>query len=145
MRLLAPTSIGMAVAAGIAPSAAANVIEVRIENLRNMRGVVHLCLTADAVAFPDCDKDPNALRQTVAARQASLVRFEDVTPGAHALALFHDENGNQKLDTFLGIPREGYGFSQNPTVRFGPPSFAQARFNVGKGIARLTVRMQYLI
>jgi len=120
-------------------------VEVGVENLRNLRGVVQICLTASARAFPDCAKDPRALTRTVPAGAAGSVRFEGVPPGEYALAVFHDENGNKKLDTFLGIPREGFAFSRNPVIRFGPPRFDQARFPVGAGIARMHVRMQYLL
>lgn len=120
-------------------------VEVRIERLRNERGTVHLCLTARPATFPDCARDPAAVTRTVPARSAGEISFGAVAPGAYALAIFHDENGNKKLDTFLGIPREGFGFSRNPAVRFGPPKFAQARFDVADGIARVTIRMQYLL
>jgi uncharacterized protein (DUF2141 family) len=45
----------------------------------------------------------------------------------------------------LGIPREGFGFSQNPVVRFGPPRFDQVRFQISSGISRQTLRLQYLL
>jgi uncharacterized protein (DUF2141 family) len=45
----------------------------------------------------------------------------------------------------VGIPREGFGFSRNPVVRFGPPQFDRVRVNFAGGITRLTVRMQYLL
>ena len=120
-------------------------VEIRIEKLRSLRGVVQICLTGKADTFPDCAKDSRAITRTVPARDAASVSFDGLPPGEYALALFHDENGNKKLDTFLGIPREGYGFSRNPAVHFGPPRFQQARFEVSGGIARLSIRMQYLL
>jgi uncharacterized protein (DUF2141 family) len=119
--------------------------EVRIEKLRSQRGVVHLCLTARVATFPDCAKDSQAITRTVPARDAGAVSFEGVAPGRYALAIFHDENGNKKLDAFLGIPREGFGFSRNPPVHFGPPRFDQARIEVARGIAPVSIRMQYLL
>jgi uncharacterized protein (DUF2141 family) len=120
-------------------------VEVSLEHLRSQRGVVQLCLTARVASFPDCAKDKQAITRSVAANAGGSIRFEGLRPGTYALAIFHDENGNKKLDTFLGIPREGFGFSRNPVVRFGPPRFGQAGFEVGEGIARVTVRMQYLL
>ncbi|HEY0147692.1 MAG TPA: DUF2141 domain-containing protein [Allosphingosinicella sp.] len=120
-------------------------MEVKIEKLRNAKGVVHLCLTADAAHFPDCAGDPKAKKKTVPAAGVGNVTIANVAPGAYALSVFHDENGNTKFDTFLKIPKEGFGFSRNPVVRFGAPKFAQVRFEVGAGIARQTVRMQYLL
>lgn len=56
--------------------------------------------------------------------------FGDLPPGAYAVSVVHDENGNGKLDSNLvGLPVEKYGFSNNP-VLFGPPGFKDARFEV---------------
>src|SRR3569623_33228 len=109
-------------------------VEIHLEKLRNSRGVVHLCLTGNAATFPDCARDPQAITRTVPAASLSDIRIDAVRPGAYALAIFHDENGNTLLDSFFGIPREGFGFSRNPAVRFGPPRFDQARFDVASGI-----------
>jgi uncharacterized protein (DUF2141 family) len=57
--------------------------------------------------------------------------FENLVAGVYAIKLFHDINDNQKLDAnWLGIPREPFGFSNNPRIRFGPPSFEAAQFEV---------------
>ncbi len=48
--------------------------------------------------------------------------------GIYGMAVYHDVNGNGKLDmTFLGIPKEPYGFSRNSMGMFGPPSFSEAK------------------
>ena len=56
----------------------------------------------------------------------------------------HDANGNARLDTFVGIPREGFGFSNNPAIGFGAPRFAAARFALERDAAE-TIRMRYLL
>jgi uncharacterized protein (DUF2141 family) len=118
--------------------------EVRLDRLRSKRGAVHLCLTRAPAHFPDCGKDPEALKRTVPAT-AAIIRFTAVPPGEYALAVLHDENRNGRLDTFGGIPREGFGFSRSPRILFGPPRFNQVRFVISSGFARQTVRMQYLL
>lgn len=128
-----------------AAPAAASDLDVRIERLRNDQGLVHLCLTRSASHFPDCGSDPSAVRRTVRAAEAREVRITGIAPGRWALSVFHDENGNEKLDTFVGIPREGFGFSRNPIVRFGPPPFDRVSIDLGPEITRQTVRMQYLL
>ena len=117
---------------------------VDVGRLRNGRGVLHACLSREPKHFPDCRADPAALRQTVPAGTPSL-SFRGFPPGRYALTLFHDENKNQKLDTVLGIPREGFGFSRNPTIRFGAPRFAQVSIELRSGYTRQSVRMQYLL
>jgi uncharacterized protein (DUF2141 family) len=120
-------------------------VEVRVEKLRSGKGVVHLCLTANPRHFPDCAADPRARKTSMPAGAVKAVTLPGVAPGAYALSVFHDENANTKFDTFLKVPKEGFGFSRNPAVRFGAPKFSQVRFEVGSGITRQTVRMQYLL
>jgi uncharacterized protein (DUF2141 family) len=120
-------------------------VEVRVEKVRNGKGVVHLCLTANPKHFPDCAADPRARKASMPAAAVKAVTLPGVAPGGYALSIFHDENANTKFDTFLKVPKEGFGFSRNPAVRFGAPKFSQVRFEVGAGITRQTVRMQYLL
>jgi uncharacterized protein (DUF2141 family) len=60
------------------------------------------------------------------------------------VAVIHDENSNNRLDTFAGIPREGFGFSRNPAIRFGPPRFAAARFVLDSDAEAQQVQMRYI-
>lgn len=119
-------------------------VELQLAGLRSTKGVVQICLTRDAARFPDCVDDSQALRRTVPATETS-VRFDGVAGGAYAVALFHDENRNNKLDTMLGIPREGFGFSRNPAIGFGPPKFSAARFTVTSGESAERVKLKYLL
>ena len=65
-------------------------------------------------------------------------------PANYAVALFHDENNDHHLNTnALGIPTEGYGFSNNPTLYFGPPGLDKVRFALHPGDNPIAVRMKY--
>jgi uncharacterized protein (DUF2141 family) len=56
-------------------------------------------------------------------------KVENISFGEYAIKVFHDENGDNNLNTnFLGMPTERYGFSNNPKTLFGPPSFENAKF-----------------
>jgi uncharacterized protein (DUF2141 family) len=119
-------------------------VQIDIKALRSTRGLVHVCITQNRAYFPDCRSDPKAIRQSVAATQQQL-RFSGLEPGRYAVSLFHDENANQRLDTMLGIPREGFGFSRNPVIRFGAPRFDTVSIELGPAFTRTQVRMQYLL
>lgn len=125
-------------------SEAAATLEVQIDGLRNQKGEIRACLMSDKALFPDCGSDQGAIKQSVAASSPHL-SFTGFPPGLYALVLFHDENANSKLDTVVGIPREGFGFSRNPTVRFGAPRFDKVGIELGPGITRIRVRLQYLL
>jgi len=119
-------------------------VSARVTGLRSAKGQVLACLTARATAFPDCAKDPAARAVSVPASAVVEIDFGEVPPGRYAISLFHDENGNGRLDRRLLIPREGYGFSRDAPVHFGPPRFAEAAFAVDGGRQRQLIRMRYM-
>ena len=119
-------------------------LQVELSGVRDQRGMIHACLTQSPAHFPDCKSDPAAIMQTIPGTRRELL-FRGVAPGRYALAVFHDENANRKLDTFLGVPREGFGFSRNPTIRFGAPRFDKVTIELAPGFARTSVRLQYLL
>ncbi len=138
--------LALAILAGQGAAQAADdaTLTVSVTGLRNQKGNVLVCLTANAKAFPDCSKDPAAHKRTVRASAAGSISFTGLTDGTYALSLIHDENANGKLDTALAIPKEGFGFSRNPKITFGPPKFASAAFALS-GSATQTVKMKYML
>jgi uncharacterized protein (DUF2141 family) len=63
----------------------------------------------------------------------TTIRLESIAPGPYALACFHDENANGRLDTnFVGIPSEGTGASNDARGFMGPPSYEDARFIISE-------------
>ena len=119
-------------------------LQVEIDHLRSAKGMLRLCLTADPDNFPNCVDDRDAVTRSVPAGQTSI-RFPGLPRGDYAVAVIHDENGNAKLDTFAGIPKEGFGFSNNPAIRFGPPRFKAARFTLASDAESQQVRMRYIL
>jgi len=104
-----------------------------------------VCVTAAPDHFPDCQDDPAARKATVRAANAAALRFDWLPSADYAVALIHDENGNGRLDTFMKLPREGFGFSRNPAIRFGPPRFDSARFAVAGAPVAERVQVKYLL
>ena len=80
-----------------------------------------------------------------AAKAGDLV-FAGLAPGEYAIAAFHDEDRDGDLNTnLLGMPTEGYGFSNEARGTFGPPGFDAAAFTIKAGENRpaVTVRLGY--
>ena len=127
---------------GAAPLAS---LDVGIDGLRSAKGELLVCLTTEPEHFPDCQDDPAARRLTVATQRAGTLHFNGLPSGTYALAMIHDENGNDRLDTFAGIPREGVGFSRNPRLTFGPPRFKAAGFPVMTGNSEERIRVKYFL
>ena len=120
-------------------------LEVSISGLRNMKGNVLVCVTANPRFFPDCSKDPKSFRATVPARDSAQVSFRGIAQGTYAIALVHDENGNSKMDMAIFLPREGFGFSRNPAIVTGPPKFKAAAFAIDAAEVTQQVKMKYML
>ncbi len=135
----------MAISAALLTGASApTTVEVSVTGLRNMKGQVLLCLTTNPKAFPDCSKDLGSVRMAVKAADAGDFAVYAPAAGTYAIAVVHDENSNNKMDTAIFLPKEGFGFSRNPAITVGPPSFKSASFAVA-GDMRQSIRMKYML
>lgn len=105
------------------------VLTIEIYDLRNNTGQVHLELSnSDEIQIAGVTK-------SIVDGECIIV-IENLKPGRYAFKFFHDENKNEKLDVnWLGIPKEGFGFSNNPSMTFGPPSFDKTIFELKESIA----------
>jgi len=139
---LATVIAALALLSGATPLAT---LTIAVDNLRSDRGQLLLCLTADRDHFPDCEGDAAARHLVVPIDGAAQIVIGGVAPGGYAVSVIHDENGNGRLDKRLMIPREGFGFSRNPAIRFGPPKFGEARFDLSAGANRQAIRMKYML
>jgi uncharacterized protein (DUF2141 family) len=124
----------------MAASASAATVQVRIDGVTSDKGVVQVAVCDEANFRKDCQ-----LTATVPARKGVVMAdVPDVPAGTWAVLAYHDENGNKKLDTnFVGMPKEGYGFSNGAKGTFGPPSFKEAAIPVGEGKVTAVVTLTY--
>lgn len=141
-----PARIAAAAALFVSLGATAPIasLDIRVDGTRSDKGSLKLCLTADPENFPRCHDDAQAVRRSVPAG-TRVIRYEGLPYGTYAAAVIHDENNNRKLDTVAGIPREGYGFSRNAPVMFGPPKFTAARFALSGDANGQQIRMRYIL
>ncbi len=118
-------------------------LEVIVTGVRNAKGVIQLAICPPGVGFPDCkDKAVRTAKLTI---QNGVARasFAGLPAGTYGVSVFHDANANGKLDTFAGIPKEGYGFSRNPGFAPRAPRFAEVQIDV-TGAASTTIKLRYL-
>lgn len=105
-----------------------------------------ICLTRRTQKqFLKCDQDPARITRIVKSNAAHRLDFSGLAPGEYSLLLIHDENGNGKLDTMMGVPKEGFGFSRNPGLRMGPPRYEDVHFALPAGQSSETVKVKYLL
>jgi len=123
-------------------AAAANAADltVVITDIRAAKGSLMVAVVNSDAAWNSQEK-PVAAQKVSATQGEMKLLFKDLPAGTYAVQVMHDENDNGQLDAnFLGIPSEGYGFSNNPNV-MRRPNFDEARF-VFEADATITIRLR---
>lgn len=101
-------------------------LEVVITNIRDNEGILMVGLFNTEATFMKVPWKGEKLKSKIG---TTTVVIHDLPPGAYAISAIHDTNENGKLDAnFMGIPKEGIGFSNDAMGLFGPPSFEKALF-----------------
>ncbi len=137
--------IGFASVLPFSAMASAASLQVAVDGVRSDQGEVRIAIIGEngKKDFPNAAEA--AARAIVPAHKGRVdAGSYDLPPGKYAIAVFHDENGNGKLDSNLfGIPTEGYGFSGKTRGFMGPPSFDGASIEIGDDGARVLIPLTY--
>ena len=144
--LYSVAALAIVLALGIAPGANAEPsgkLTVSVIGVRSDSGAVRCGLYFSPAGF----REPgHELRGAVAQIKNGLAAcvFNGLPAGTYAVAVFHAEHNETQMETGLfGKPKQGYGFSNNPSSGFGPPSFSAAAFDYRGGNQALQVSLQY--
>lgn len=108
-------------------------LQVYISGANSDVGNIRILVFSKPSGFPDQVKQ--AVRSISLAPKNGKANFKltDLPTGTYAIGVIHDQDNNGKLSTnAVGYPIEKFGFSNNPKVYFGPPSFDKAAFALGK-------------
>ena len=119
-------------------------LTITVKGVRSADGAVFLALYDSDKSFMKVPQAKTTRRLNASKGDLEIV-IHDLPAGKYAIACYHDENGNGKLDTnALGIPEEGYGFSNDARGTSGPPTFSEAAFDFdGKTDKAIAFSIQY--
>ncbi len=123
--------------APLAPETAT--VRVTVENVKSDAGTIWVALCTTSLSVEGCPYQSNA-PATVGTTE---VIFSDIPPGTYAIAGYHDQNGNNIFDKFLGMPREPYAISGTAGDEL-VPSFADAALEIKPGENDFTIRLKRL-
>jgi uncharacterized protein (DUF2141 family) len=125
-------------------TAAQNALEIEVVGMRNDHGEVGCSLFIDRDAFPGDDTKMYRHVWTPIHGGTAVCRYPGIPAGDYAAVVFHDENGNHEFDrNFLGMPKEGFGFSRDAPTRFSAPKFDDADFKYDGHAMRIVVHIRY--
>lgn len=124
-------------------SGAENEIRVIVRNVKKETGVI----VADL--YPNKEdgflRSRNRLVKARVAARSPQTYFCMTAPSAgdYAIGIYHDKNANKEFDKgAFGLPAEPYGVSNNPKMRFGPPSAAESIFEVASDGANTEIKLK---
>ncbi|MBM3160994.1 MAG: DUF2141 domain-containing protein [Bacteroidetes bacterium] len=109
-------------------------LTVEVKNVPNNKGTVYVGLFRPQDEWPTYGKQFKG-KVVSAVKGKTMVTFTGLSSGKYALAVYHDENKNNKLDkNLVGMPTEIYGFSNNARATFSAPEFSDAQITLTKSM-----------
>lgn len=120
-------------------------LHVRILDIKNSTGAVACALFEAPEGFPtEFLRYASHIMMMKIRDTQGRCDFLDIEPGTYALAVVHDEDMDGEIDTnWLGVPKEGYGFSAGAEVSMSAPSFEDASFEYDGQDLELTISLNY--
>lgn len=118
-------------------------LTVKPADVRNKKGHLIFGVFTSAEGFPS---DPlKAVYWETRSADSENLTFECMLPpGRYSASILHDENSNGQMDVnFLGIPKEGYGVTNNPKPKYSAATFQQGIFELGPDGKDLAISIQY--
>jgi uncharacterized protein (DUF2141 family) len=115
-------------------------IKVKIQNIKLHYGTVYVALCNSAENF--MTEKYKELTAKVSPSGEASVDFMKIPKGVYAIRVYHDTDLSGDLTTnLIGTPEEPFGFSNNPQIKMGPPSFELASFGLKKTDINLTINL----
>lgn len=119
-----------------------NVIEVVVSGIRSSQGLIHVDVCPEARFLNSCPYTAELPAQP----GTMTVTLRGVPPGRYAVQAFHDANANHEVDqNFIGIPKEGIGFSNDAMAHLMKPKWKVAAFDHGTESQRIPVTLRYFL
>ncbi len=117
-------------------------LTVKVTNIDNTNGVIEIGLYNDKEAFPTPNKQYKKVRKKIFSNKL-VYTFDDLPHGKYAIAIYHDENKDNKCNRNLfGVPTEAYAFSRNFRPWLSAPDFNDCSVGVYKD-KTITIKMVY--
>lgn len=127
------------------PSKNTGILKINFSNIRNNDGYIYIFLYQYKNQFPynpykHYKVSKSKVENGLLTAQISDLEFRN----SYAISLIDDENNNEDLDRWLGIPHEGYGFSNNVRPFLSMPNYSELVFDF-KHSKSTNIKLQYVL
>lgn len=121
-----------------------NALQITVSGIKSDKGVIRIAVCPPQAGFPECKASVARTASLKIVNGTAHAVLDGLPAGAYAVSAFHDANSNGKLDTFVGIPKEGYGFSRNPAFKPRAPRFDETEITI-TGNSATAIKLRYLL
>ena len=118
-------------------------LEIQFTGVHNDVGLIAIGIYKSSDRWPDNANIELQWKKENIVDGVFTVQVPDLPYGTMAISALDDENCDIKMDYFLGIPREGYGFSMNPHIRLSVPKFDACAFLLNQPFKQITIDLKY--
>lgn len=117
-------------------------LTVNVLGLPSSQGTVRFGLYHSKESY-NARKGALRVADLIVSNKQCIWTITDLPYGEYAVMLYHDENDNHKIDkNFLGIPKEGFGFSNDAEPGFGAPYYSESKFNFNQAQQSIEINLQ---
>jgi uncharacterized protein (DUF2141 family) len=122
-------------------------VTIEVKDVRNAKGQLIFGVFKSAAGFPSEERKSVfwEVRPAKPPHKGETITFTaTLPPGTYAASVLHDENNSGDMDKGLGgVPKEGYGVTNNPKPRFRAARYDEATFELTPAGVKKTISVQY--
>ena len=121
-------------------------IEITVKNIKTQKGKILIGIFKDNASF-DTEKPFKSVQASKESMKNGLLKVTtQLEPGVYGASLLDDANNNTKMDyNFIGVPKEGFGFSNYYHKGFSKPKFKTFQFEVKEAVStKIDMAIRYM-
>lgn len=121
-----------------------NLLIVELIDLKSTDGKILASIYDVPVTFPKTHGMMEQKILTDIPGDKMIIQFDHLPLGKYAIAILHDENGDEKMNfNLFGFPKEGFCFSNNIRPKFRRPTFEEAEIELKDSCKQIQIKMKY--
>ncbi len=119
-------------------------LRVHVAGFRNHKGLIECAVFKSPDGWPEKSNMAFTRAAIPITGNNAVLTFEHLPPGRYGVVVLHDENSNHRLDrNIFGVPKEGFGFANNPHVALSAPSWRDSSIRVACPVTRVYIQLIY--
>ena len=125
-------------------SAPTGTLEIEFTGIRSLEGQIAVGVNSSPEGWPRAPEKELLWTKENMVNGTLVVKIEKLEYGTYAFSVLDDTDFDQEMKFFMGIPREGYGFSRNPPHKLSEPKFEECSIEVNQPQQKITIEMRYI-